>query len=186
MIVNDYSTRVSVCFAVINVVIQEGSTRIEKSNYCFGKLVGKLFQKRCGIQLLWKYLVLILAFLSRPYPFKFFKGYLPENLLSPLLNTLSSLEGSYLWNICDGGFFCDTNLRFWRFHLDGQKRVLGRPRTSSHTEHIRWLLLHLLYSPIYFSIKLFFFLSSFYSWKNYLFCYKKIGLIAVQALCEKK
>ena len=132
MIVNNYSTRVSVCFAVINLVIQEGSTRIEKSNYCFGKLVGKLFQKLCGIQLLWKYLVLILAFLSRPYPFKFFKGYLPENLLSPLLNTLSSLEGRYLWNICDGGFFCDTNLRFWRFHLDGQKRVLGRPRTSSY------------------------------------------------------
>ena len=151
MIVNDYSTRVSVCFAVINVVIQEGSTGIEKNNYYFGKLVGKLFQKLCGIQLLWKYLVLILAFLSRPYPFKFFKGYLPENLLSPLLNTLSSLEGRYLSNICDKGFFCDTNLRFWRFHLDGQKRALGRLRTSSHTEHIRWLLLHLLYSPIYFN-----------------------------------
>ena len=42
---------VSVYFAVINVVIQEGSTRIEK-NYCFGNLVGKLFKKLCGIQLL--------------------------------------------------------------------------------------------------------------------------------------
>ena len=29
--------------------------------------------------------------LSRPYPFKFFKGCLPQNLLSPLLNTLSHL-----------------------------------------------------------------------------------------------
>ena len=29
--------------------------------------------------------------LSRPYPFKFFKGCLPQNLLRPLLNTLSHL-----------------------------------------------------------------------------------------------
>ena len=29
--------------------------------------------------------------LSRPYPFKFFKGCLPQNLLSPLLNTLSHI-----------------------------------------------------------------------------------------------
>ena len=28
---------------------------------------------------------------SRPYPFKFFKGCLPQNLLSPLLHTLSHL-----------------------------------------------------------------------------------------------
>ena len=30
--------------------------------------------------------------LSRPYPFKFFKGCLPQNLLSPLLNLLSHLK----------------------------------------------------------------------------------------------
>ena len=30
-------------------------------------------------------------FLSRPYPFKFFKGCLSQNLLSPLLNTLSQM-----------------------------------------------------------------------------------------------
>ena len=29
--------------------------------------------------------------LSRPYPFNFFKGYLAQNLLSPLLNTLSQI-----------------------------------------------------------------------------------------------
>ena len=29
--------------------------------------------------------------LSRPYPFKIFKGCLPQNLLSPLLNTLSHI-----------------------------------------------------------------------------------------------
>ena len=29
--------------------------------------------------------------LSRPYPFNFFKGSLPQNLLSPLLNTLSHI-----------------------------------------------------------------------------------------------
>ena len=29
--------------------------------------------------------------LSRPYPFKFFKGSLPQNLLRPLLNALSHL-----------------------------------------------------------------------------------------------
>ena len=29
--------------------------------------------------------------LRRPYPFKFFKGCLPQNLLSPLLNTLSQI-----------------------------------------------------------------------------------------------
>ena len=33
--------------------------------------------------------------LSRPYPFKFFKGCLPQNLLSPLLSTLSHLEPYY-------------------------------------------------------------------------------------------
>ena len=31
--------------------------------------------------------------LSRLYPFKFFKGCLPKNLLSPLLNTLSQIQG---------------------------------------------------------------------------------------------
>ena len=30
--------------------------------------------------------------LSRPYPFNFFKGYLPQILLGPLLNTLSHLK----------------------------------------------------------------------------------------------
>ena len=30
--------------------------------------------------------------LSRRYPFKFFKGGLPQNLLSPLLNTLSHIQ----------------------------------------------------------------------------------------------
>ena len=30
--------------------------------------------------------------LRRPYLFKYFKGYLPQNLLSPLLNTLSHLK----------------------------------------------------------------------------------------------
>ena len=30
--------------------------------------------------------------LSSPYPLKFFKGCLPQNLLSPLLNTLSHME----------------------------------------------------------------------------------------------
>ena len=29
--------------------------------------------------------------LSRPYPFKFFKGYLPQILPGPLLNTLSHM-----------------------------------------------------------------------------------------------
>ena len=29
--------------------------------------------------------------LSRTYPFKCFKGFLPQNLLSPLLNTLSHI-----------------------------------------------------------------------------------------------
>ena len=29
--------------------------------------------------------------LSRPYPFKFFKGFLPQTLLGPLLNTLSHM-----------------------------------------------------------------------------------------------
>ena len=29
--------------------------------------------------------------LSRPYPFKFFKGCLPHNLLSPFLNTLPQI-----------------------------------------------------------------------------------------------
>ena len=29
--------------------------------------------------------------LSRPYPLKFFKGCLPQNLLSPLLSTLSHI-----------------------------------------------------------------------------------------------
>ena len=32
-----------------------------------------------------------MVYLSRPYPFKYFKGCLPQNLLSPLLNTLSHL-----------------------------------------------------------------------------------------------
>ena len=31
--------------------------------------------------------------LSRPYPFKFFKGCLPQILLGPFLNTLSHLYG---------------------------------------------------------------------------------------------
>ena len=30
--------------------------------------------------------------LSRPFPFKFFKGCLPQNLLSPLLSTLSHIQ----------------------------------------------------------------------------------------------
>ena len=33
----------------------------------------------------------ILISLSRPYPFKFIKGCLPQNLLSPLLNSLSRI-----------------------------------------------------------------------------------------------
>ena len=36
-----------------------------------------------------------MVYLSRPYPFKFFKGCLPQNLLSPLLNTLSHIMISY-------------------------------------------------------------------------------------------
>ena len=33
----------------------------------------------------------------RPYPFKFFKGCLPPNLLSPLLNTLSHIYWQSAW-----------------------------------------------------------------------------------------
>ena len=33
--------------------------------------------------------------LCRPYPFKFFKGCPPQNLLSPLLNTLSQIIVEY-------------------------------------------------------------------------------------------
>ena len=40
--------------------------------------------------------------LSRPYPFKFFKGCLSQNLLSPLLNTLLHLFCYKTWNTaCD-------------------------------------------------------------------------------------
>ena len=44
--------------------------------------------------------------LSRPYPFKFFKGYVPQNLLGPFLNTLTHMpEINLMWeknrkNIC--------------------------------------------------------------------------------------
>ena len=35
---------------------------------------------------------------SRPYPFKFFKGCLPQILLGPLLNTLSHMKGfPFIW-----------------------------------------------------------------------------------------
>ena len=44
-----------------------------------------------------KTLVLSIIFcLSRPYPFKFLKGCLPQNLLSPLLNTLSHLSAAFI------------------------------------------------------------------------------------------
>ena len=35
-----------------------------------------------------------------PYPFKFLKGCLPQNLLSPLLNTLSKIQlvSEFTWN----------------------------------------------------------------------------------------
>ena len=34
---------------------------------------------------------------SRPHPFKFFKGCLPQNLLSPLLNTLFDMKHLNNW-----------------------------------------------------------------------------------------
>ena len=43
--------------------------------------------KLCGRQPLKKLKVC----LSRPYPLKFFKGYLPKMLLGPFLNTLSQI-----------------------------------------------------------------------------------------------
>ena len=46
--------------------------------------------KFCGRQPLKKFKHMVC--LSEPYPSKFFKGCLPQNLLSPLLNTLSHLD----------------------------------------------------------------------------------------------
>ena len=37
--------------------------------------------------------------LSRPYPFKFFKGCLPQILLGPLLNTLSQIKKNLAANL---------------------------------------------------------------------------------------
>ena len=43
--------------------------------------------------------------LSRPYPFKFFKGCLRQNLLSPFLNTLSQMKWTLLTVLPLEGFY---------------------------------------------------------------------------------
>ena len=46
-----------------------------------------------SLQKIWRDMVC----LSRRYPFKFFKGCLPQVLLGPLLNTLSQIKVPFNW-----------------------------------------------------------------------------------------
>ena len=54
--------------------------------------------------------------MARPYPFKLFKGCLPQNLLTPLLNTLSHLLGYRL--TIDSSQQMDSIKQFRKRRLD--------------------------------------------------------------------
>ena len=72
--------------------------------------------------------------LSRPYPFKFFKCCLPQNLLSPLLNTLTHLymtnKNKYLRYLNDGYQMIDPFINF----------IKKKPFWSyNRPKHTKWL-----------------------------------------------
>ena len=49
--------------------------------------------------------------LNRQYPFKFFKGCLPQILLGPFLYTLSHID--FLWKVLKHAFNIFERLGFW-------------------------------------------------------------------------
>ena len=72
--------------------------------------------KTCGRQPLknLKRYGLLQIYWSRPYHFKFFKGCLPQILLSPFLNTLSHIFGWNSWELYFGNSTNYVISSFWR------------------------------------------------------------------------
>ena len=66
--------------------------------------------------------------LSRPYPFKFFKGCFAQNLLSPLLNTLFHITREGM----DG---CNCSIEKTTPH----ERMNGSTWSSKRTQLIKWM-----------------------------------------------
>ena len=61
--------------------------------------------------------------LSRPYPFKFFKGCLPQILLGPLLNTLSHISMYKHDFICLSETYLDSSVPDSLLEIDGYNLV---------------------------------------------------------------
>ena len=53
--------------------------------------------------------------LSRPYPFKFFKGCLPQISFGPFLNTLSHIVVLVMWQLCPMFYNSQYNLPIQKF-----------------------------------------------------------------------
>ena len=70
--------------------------------------------------------------LSKPYPFKFFKGCLPQILLGPFLNTLSHI----FYNI----YFLSTEERIIE-NLGGTLRLKEIFQKKHHIERVKDLIL---------------------------------------------
>ena len=87
-----------------------------KSRFIWDKVFKSELRKLCGRQPLKNLKGMVC--LSRPYPFKIFKGRLPQNLLSPLLNTLFHMKSKF--NSVDTGPHCIFYKHHWNaiFLLD--------------------------------------------------------------------
>ena len=70
---------------------------------------------------------------SRPYPSKFFKGSHPQNLLSPLLNTLSQMKQIkfFFWYVCGA---MQKNITVY----DAHKKSISNMKEKKKQQNVQW------------------------------------------------
>ena len=79
--------------------------------------------------------------LSRPYPFKYFKGCLPQNLLSPLLNTLARMslaaETLALPDTAENGVYLSQMIseRFTKKHIKFELEIAANSKSLHDILH---------------------------------------------------